>query len=153
MPTRRGTSCPRTTSATPASRSSGPRASRSRRRWRGEGRAIEPKLGRRRPRRHSPTATGTSRLHSGAKKTAAGAGPAAVGKDRGSLGNVARDELGHLEHRNLRLAAEHDLELVVGVDLGPDLLVLQTVLLDVRPELLGELRAGEGGRANDSSEG
>ena len=41
---------------------------------------------------------------------------------------------------------------VVGIDLGPDLLVLEAVLLDVGPELLGELRAGERGRTNNRGE-
>ena len=73
-------------------------------------------------------------------------------KDRRSLGNVTRDELRHLEHRDLGFAAEHGLQLVVSVDLSADLCVLQLVLLDVSPELLGELRAGQRGRADDSSE-
>jgi len=57
---------------------------------------------------------------------------------------VAGDELGELEHADGLLAVEHGLELVVGVDLRADLLVLQVVLLDVIPELLGELGAGRG---------
>ena len=59
-----------------------------------------------------------------------------------SLGNVTRDELRHLEHRDLALATKHRLQLVVGIDLGPDLFVLKTVLLDIGPKLLGELCAG-----------
>jgi hypothetical protein len=60
------------------------------------------------------------------------------------LGDVTGNELGHLEHRDGLLATEDRLQLVVGVDLGLHLLVLETVLLDVGPELLGELRAGSG---------
>ena len=41
------------------------------------------------------------------------------------------------------------LELVVGIDLRADFFVLQIVLLDVFPELLGELSAGKGFRTND----
>src|SRR5687767_7880389 len=50
---------------------------------------------------------------------------------------VPADQLGHLEHRHLRLAAEHSLQLVVGVDHAPVLLVLEAVALDVAPDLLG----------------
>jgi hypothetical protein len=69
------------------------------------------------------------------------------------LGNVARDELGHLEHADLGLAAEDGLEGGIGVDHLPVLLVLETVLLDVVPELLGELRAGQRLGADDGGEG
>ena len=41
----------------------------------------------------------------------------------------------------------------IGVDLRADLRVLQLVFLDVGPELLGELRARDGSRANDGREG
>jgi hypothetical protein len=63
-----------------------------------------------------------------------------------------RDELCHLEHRDLRLAAEDGPELVVGVDLGPHLRVLKPVSLDVGPELFGELGARQGARADDRGE-
>ena len=65
---------------------------------------------------------------------------------------MTRDELRHLEHRDLGLAAEDGLQLVVRIDLGLHLLVLEAILLDVGPELLGELRARERGRANDGAE-
>src|SRR6478736_1639332 len=65
---------------------------------------------------------------------------------------VLADQLGHVEHADLRLATEHGLEGVVGVDHAAVLLVLKTVLLDVHPELLGELRAGEGLFTNDQGE-
>jgi hypothetical protein len=65
---------------------------------------------------------------------------------------MSRDELGHLEHRDLRLTAEDRPELVVGVDLGPHLRVLEPVSLDIGPELFGELRARQRARANDGSE-
>ena len=68
------------------------------------------------------------------------------------LGDVTGDELGHLEHRDGLLATENDLQLVIGIDLGADLLVLQTIFLDVRPELLGELSAWEWGCTNDGRE-
>src|SRR5688572_33459039 len=64
---------------------------------------------------------------------------------RGGLLEVLRDELGHLEHRDLLLVAEHRQELLVGVDVAAVLLVLEAVLLDVLPDLLRHL--GEIGRA------
>ena len=57
-------------------------------------------------------------------------------------------ELGHFKHANLLLAIEHGFERVVGIDEGPFLGILEFVLLDVIPELLGELRAREWLRAN-----
>lgn len=54
---------------------------------------------------------------------------------------MARDEFGHLEHRDLLLAIEDRLQLVIGIDLGLFLSILQAVLLDVCPELLGDLCA------------
>jgi len=65
---------------------------------------------------------------------------------------VLRDELGHLEHADLALATEDNLQRGIGIDLLLVLLVLETVLLDVVPELLGELRAGERLRAYDGRE-
>ena len=65
---------------------------------------------------------------------------------------MTRDELGHLEHTDLGLAIEDSLQLVVGIDLGLHLRILQFVLLNVDPQFLGKLRAREGGRADDSSE-
>src|SRR5690606_26158248 len=58
---------------------------------------------------------------------------------RGS-GDVLADQLGHLEHGHLALA-EDGLELVVRVDHPPVGGVLEIELLDVVPELLGDLRA------------
>src|SRR4029453_17263830 len=52
--------------------------------------------------------------------------------------HVATDQFGHLEHRDLLLAAENGHQRAIGVDHPPVLLVLQAVLLYVRPELLGE---------------
>src|SRR5688572_3541520 len=57
-------------------------------------------------------------------------------------------ELGHVEHRDLGLAAEHRLQLLVGVDHAAVVLVLQIVLLDVVPELLRHLGARDRGGAN-----
>jgi hypothetical protein len=54
---------------------------------------------------------------------------------------VLADQFGHLEHVGLRLAAEHGLEFVVGLDHPLVLRVLQIVLLDVCPEPLGDFGA------------
>jgi hypothetical protein len=54
---------------------------------------------------------------------------------------VLVDQFGHLEHVDLRLAAEDGLQRGVSLDHPPVLRVLQLVLLDVRPELLGDLGA------------
>src|SRR2546425_2836419 len=63
--------------------------------------------------------------------------------------DVLAHQLGHLEHVDLRLAAELRLQRVVGFDHPFVLLVLQLVLLDVRPQLLGQLGARERLRADD----
>src|SRR5436190_20611872 len=47
-------------------------------------------------------------------------------------------KLGHLEHVDDGLTAEHGLEVLVGLDVPPVLGVLQLVLLDVGPQLLGD---------------
>jgi len=65
---------------------------------------------------------------------------------------VTGDQLGHLEHRDRLLTAKDGLQFVVSVDLGLGLFVLQTILLDVSPELLGELCARKRSGANDSGE-
>src|SRR5262245_44629454 len=57
---------------------------------------------------------------------------------------VLGDERRHLEHADLLLAVEHGLQHVVGVDHAPVGLVLEPVLLDVHPELLGHLAPGKG---------
>ena len=61
------------------------------------------------------------------------------------------NELGHLEHADFGFAIEDSLQLVVCIDLGSHISVLQFVLLDVDPEFLGKLRAREGGLTDDSS--
>ena len=66
---------------------------------------------------------------------------------------MARDELRHLEHADRLLAVEDRLQLVVGIDLGSHLLVLETILLDVVPELLGEIGTREGFRTDNRREG
>ena len=63
---------------------------------------------------------------------------------RVALFHVAADQLGHLEHAHLRLAVEHCLELVVGVDLRLLGRVLKLVLADVFPEFLGQFGARQG---------
>ena len=62
---------------------------------------------------------------------------------------MGRDELGHLEHGDLGLAAEDGLKERVGVDVAPVLGVLETVFLDVVPDFFGELAAGDRGGADD----
>src|SRR5665213_1337564 len=49
------------------------------------------------------------------------------------------DELRHVEHRHLLLSVEHGLEVVVSIDHATLLGVLQIVLLDIHPQLLGDL--------------
>jgi hypothetical protein len=73
---------------------------------------------------------------------------------------VLAHELGHLEHVDLLLAAEDGLELVVSVDVATVLLILQLVLLDVRPQLAGDfsalellVRAENGGQLADGVTG
>ena len=75
------------------------------------------------------------------------------GSGRGCrLLEMIRDELGHLEHRHLLLAAEHRAQLLVGVDEAPIDGVLQLVLLDVVPDLLGDIGAGHRHRADNGGE-
>src|SRR6266511_1686792 len=62
------------------------------------------------------------------------------------------DHLGHVEHRDLTLAAEDRAELVIGIDGAAVLGVLQTVPLDVLPELLGHLGPGNRRRAYHGGE-
>ena len=52
---------------------------------------------------------------------------------------MSGDEFRHLEHAYLALAIEYRPERVVSVDHGSLLFVLTTVLLDIVPELLGQL--------------
>jgi hypothetical protein len=68
------------------------------------------------------------------------------------LTNVARDEFRHLEHADLALAVENRSKVIVGVDLRSFCFVLKTVLLDVVPELFGELRTRYRFRTHDSRE-
>jgi hypothetical protein len=68
------------------------------------------------------------------------------------LGNVTRDELGHLEHAHLALAVKYGPERVVGIDLRPDFFILKTVLLDVVPKLFGELGTWNRFRTNNGGE-
>src|SRR5512134_1636037 len=62
------------------------------------------------------------------------------------------DVLRHLEHRDLTLAAEDLAQLLVGVDHPPVDRVLQLVLLDVAPDLLGDLSARLRDRADHRGE-
>src|SRR5687767_5773086 len=65
------------------------------------------------------------------------------------LREVLRDVFLHLEHGDRLFVAEDRLQLVVGVD---RLLVLETVLLDVLPELRDDFLARERSRADDFGE-
>src|SRR5437899_11030926 len=72
---------------------------------------------------------------------------------RGScLLEMIRDELRHLEHRYLLLSPEHCAEFLVGIDKAPIDVVLQLVLLDVIPDLLGDIGARHRHRADNGSE-
>ena len=62
---------------------------------------------------------------------------------------MARDELGHLEHGHLALAAKQRLKLVVGQNIALIGRVLEVVLLDVLPHLLNDLTAGHRSLADD----
>jgi hypothetical protein len=57
---------------------------------------------------------------------------------------MPRDEFSHLEHADLLLATKDHLQRVIGVDQSPLLLVLELVLLDVIPQLFGQLTRGRG---------
>ena len=65
---------------------------------------------------------------------------------------MARDEFRHLEHAHLALAVKNRPERVVGIDLSALGFVLKTVLLNIIPQLLRELRTGQWFRTNDSGE-
>jgi len=71
---------------------------------------------------------------------------------RESLFDVRRNELRHLEHADLLLAAEDRFEGWVGVDHCPLLGILKIVLLDVVPELFGHLATGQRFCADDHAE-
>src|SRR5262249_42726594 len=71
---------------------------------------------------------------------------------RERLLEVVRDQLGHLEHRNLPLAAKYLPELLVCIDQTLVDRVLQLVLLDVVPNLLGDFGARQRHAAHDCCE-
>ena len=62
---------------------------------------------------------------------------------------MTRHQLRHLKHGHTLLAVEHDLQRVIGIDLGPLLLILQLVLLDVVAELLCQFTTRDGLGADD----
>lgn len=68
------------------------------------------------------------------------------------LGDVTRNELGHLEHAHRSFAIEHRFERGVGIDLGAFLFVLQSILANVFPELFGEFGPRQGLGADDGGE-
>src|SRR5262249_58041146 len=78
-----------------------------------------------------------------------GAAPASPMHD---LLEVARYELGHLEHRHLLLAPENLEELLIGIDEALVDRILQLVLLDVVPDLLGDFSARQWHAADDRRE-
>ena len=57
---------------------------------------------------------------------------------------MPRHQLRHLEHAHLLFAIENRFERLVGIDQRPLLGILELVLLDVVPQLLGEFTAGKG---------
>src|SRR5688572_3391135 len=65
---------------------------------------------------------------------------------------VLVDQRGHLEHRDLILAAEDDAQLVIGVDHPLVGLVLQTVLLHVIPHALRDFAAWDRLIADDDGQ-
>ena len=65
---------------------------------------------------------------------------------------MARDELRHLEHRNLPFAAEERFELIIREDVALVLRVLQVVLFDIDPDLLNHLTARHRTLADDRLE-
>ena len=69
------------------------------------------------------------------------------------LNEVAGDELRHLEHAHALLTVENRLQQIVSVDLGLLLRILKLVLLDVVPQLLGQIRARERLGTDDLGEG
>src|SRR6185369_2011185 len=69
-----------------------------------------------------------------------------------ALIHVLADQCRHRKHVDRRLAVEHGLERGVRVDHAAVLLVLEAVLLDVRPELLRHLCARKRRRPNDCCE-
>ena len=66
---------------------------------------------------------------------------------------VPGDQFGHLEHADLLLAIEDDLQCGIRVDEGLLLGVLELVFLDVIPELLGEFGPGQRLGTDDCRQG
>src|SRR5438034_3156226 len=65
---------------------------------------------------------------------------------------MAGNQLGHLEHRYLFLAAENLPQLVIGIDQAPVDRVLQLVLLDVVPDFFGDFGTRQRHAADDCGE-
>src|SRR5580658_1111157 len=63
--------------------------------------------------------------------------------------NMSGDQFGHLEHADTLLPVENRLEAFVGIDHRFLLLVLQTVLANIPPQLLGQLRPRQRRRADN----
>jgi hypothetical protein len=65
--------------------------------------------------------------------------PLAKGRIRALLFEMPRDEFSHLEHAHLLFAIEDGLQAFVSIDQGSLLFVLQFMLANVDPKLLGQL--------------
>jgi len=61
--------------------------------------------------------------------------------ERGLTLHMPGHELGHFKHADLRLAVEHFLERIIGIDVSLVRCILKFVLLDVVPKLLGQFTA------------
>ena len=53
------------------------------------------------------------------------------------------DQLGHLKHGNCFFTVEYSEQIGVGVDVSPVDFVLQFILFDISPDLLGDLGSGQ----------
>ena len=86
--------------------------------------------------------------------------PAGEGQGREGIRNesnqnlldVSGDELGHLEHGHLALATKDSFQCCVSIDVGLLGLVLETILFDVFPKLLGHFTARQWGGTDNSSQ-
>src|SRR3989338_6900446 len=65
---------------------------------------------------------------------------------------VSRNKFGHFKHANLFFTVEDGFERIICIDESSLLLILESVLLDILPELLGEFCAWEWFGANNCGE-
>jgi hypothetical protein len=66
---------------------------------------------------------------------------------------VLEDQFGHFKHGDLRFASKQLLQGGISVDVALLVLVLETVLLDVGPDLLHHFGAGHGTTTDHSGQG